>query len=132
MKPQVTAIIESFENDEIEEAVALARIRELTRCEIDGDWLRNYWRSESIEDFVDRLCAEPIRDFERITDAEAVALIAEYLQTQSPGRRDSIETALDRRFGKPTGTVSGLIRQRDVSDPSSILAELKRDTRIYL
>jgi hypothetical protein len=132
MKPQVTAIIESFENGEIAEAVALARIRELTGREIDGDWLRNYWHSESIEDFVDRVCAEPIRDYERITDADALALIAEYLQTQSPGRRDSIEDALDRRFGKPTGTVCGLVHHRDASDPSGILAELKRDTRIYL
>jgi hypothetical protein len=132
MKPQVTAIVESFEKEEIEEAVALARIRDVTGREIDGDWLRNYWRSESIEDFVDRLCAEPIRDFERITDADALALIAEYLQTQSPGRRDSIETALDRRFGKPTGTVSDLVHQRDLSDASAILAEMKRDTRIYL
>ena len=132
MKPQVTAIIASFESDEIQEAVALARIRELTGREIEGDWLRNYWRSESIEDFVDRICTEPIRDFERITDTEALALIAEYLETQSPGRRDSIETALDRRFGKPTGTVSDLIHHRDLSDPSGVLAELKRDTRIYL
>jgi hypothetical protein len=132
MKPQVTAIIEAFEDDEIEEAVALARIHEVIGREIDGYWLRNYWRSESIGDFVDRLCAEPIRDFERITDTEALALIAEYLQTQSPGRRESIETALDRKFGKPTGAVSELVHHRNVSDPSSILAELKRDTRIYL
>ena len=132
MKPQVTAIIESFESEEIREVVALARIRELTGRDIDGDWLRNYWRSESIEDFVDRVCAEPIRDYERLTDADALALIAEYLLTQSPGRRDSIEEALDRRFGKPTGTISDLVFQRDLSDPSSILEELKRDTRIYL
>lgn len=132
MKPQVTAVIESLENEEITEAVALARIRELTGRDVDADWLRNYWRSESIEDFVDRLCTEPIRDYERITDTEALALIAEYLQTQSPGRGDSIETALCRRFGKPAGTVSDLIFQRDLSDPSRILEELKRDTRIYL
>jgi hypothetical protein len=132
MKPQVTAIIESFEKGEVEEAVALARIRELTGREIDGDWLRNYWRSESIEDFVDRLCAEPIRDYDRITDAEALVLISEYLQTDSPGRRDSIETALDRRFGKPSGTISGLVFQRDLSDSRTILDELKRDTKIYL
>lgn len=132
MKPQVTAIIESFEKAQIEEAVALARIRDITGREIDGNWLRNYWRSESIQDFVDRICAEPIHDVERITDSEALALIAEYLQTQSPGRRDSIETALDRRFGKPTGTISDLVFQRDLSDASSILEELKRDSRIYL
>jgi len=132
MKSQVTAIIESFENEEIEKAVALARILDITGREIEGDWLRNYWRSESIEDFADRLCAEPIRDFERITDSEALALIAEYLQAQSPGRRESIETALDRRFGKPSGTVRGLVYHRDITDPSRVLKELKRDTRIYL
>ena len=48
------------------------------------------------------------------------------------GVRDSIETALDRRFGKPTGTISDLIFQRDLSEPSRILEELKRDTKIYL
>ena len=73
-----------------------------------------------------------IRDFDRITDTEALALISEYLQTESPGRRDSIEAALDRRFGKPTGTICGLVFQRDLSDPKQILEELKRDTRIYL
>ncbi|MEZ5427257.1 MAG: hypothetical protein R2747_13390 [Pyrinomonadaceae bacterium] len=132
MKLQVTAIVESFEREEITEVVALARIRKLTGRGIDGDWLRNYWRSESVEDFVDRLCAEPIRDWERITDEEALALMAEYLETQSPGRRDSIEEALDRRFGKPAGTLSDLVFQRDFSDPDSILEELRRDTRIYL
>jgi hypothetical protein len=132
MKPKVTAIIASFEKNEIDEAVALTRIRDLTGREIAGDWLRNYWRSESIEDFVDRLCAEPIRDVQRITDADALGLITEYLQTPSPGRRGSIETALERRYGKPNGTVCDLVDHRNVSDPSIILAELKRDTRIYL
>ncbi len=132
MKQQITAIIERFEEGAITEAVALARLKELTGRDVDGDWLRNYWRSESMEDFVDRLCAEPIRDYQRITDADALALIAEYLQTDSPGRRDSIEDALDRRYGKSHGTVSDLVFQRGLTEPSKILEELKKDTRIYL
>jgi len=132
MKPLVKTIVENFENKTITEAVALARLRELTGRDVDGDWLRNYWRAESLEDFVDRLCAEPIRDYDRITDTDALDLIAEYLQTDSPGRRDSIEEALGRRFGKPTGTVSGLVFLRGLTDRSGILQELKKDTRIYL
>jgi hypothetical protein len=132
MTAQVTAIIESFEHSAITEAVALEKLREITGRDIDGDWLRNYWRSESMEDFVDRLCAKPIRDCERITDSDALELIAEDLATNSPGRRDSIEAALDRRFGKPTGTVSDIVFQRGLSEPSLILEDLKKDSRIYL
>ena len=132
MKPLVKTIVENFENKTITEAVALARLRELTGRDVDGDWLRNYWRAESLEDFVDRLCAEPIRDYDRITDTDALDLIAEYLQTDSPGRRYSIEEALHRRFGKPTGTVSGHVFLRGLTDRSGILQELKKDTRIYL
>ena len=132
MKHHVIAIIESFEQGTVPEAFALARLQEVTGRTVDSDWLRNYWRSESREDFVDRLCAEAIPDCERITDSDALALIAEYLQTDSPGRRDSIEAALDRRYGKPIGTVSDLVFQRDLSVPGRILEELKKDTRIYL
>jgi hypothetical protein len=132
MKERVTAIIESFENGSITESAAVTALRELTGKEVDGSWLRNYWRSEDLEDFVGRLCAESIANWERITDSDAVVLIAEYLETQSRGRQDSIEEALGRRYGKSTGTLSDLVFQRGLSDPSAILAELKKDTRIYL
>lgn len=132
MKSHVTAIIESFEAEEITEAEALAKLKEATGRVVDAGWLRHYWRSESLEDFVDRLCARPIAGWQELTDSDAMALIAEYFQTESQGRRDSIEEALDRRFGKPTGTLSDLIHQRDISEPGRILEELKRDTRIYL
>lgn len=132
MKQQVTEIIQSFEKGAMTEAAALARLNEVTGREVDGDWLRNYWRSESLGDFVERLCAEPIRDYQRITDVDALALIEEYLLTDNPGRRDSIEEALDRRYGKPRGTMNDLVFQHDLSEPSQVLEELKRDTRIYL
>jgi hypothetical protein len=132
MKEQVTAIIESFEAGSIPEGVALARLEDLTGNKIDGDWLRNYWRSESIEDFVDRLFAEPVADWERITDTGAMALIAEFLRTESPGRRDSIDAALAKRYGKPIGAVVQLVFRRGLSEPNEILNQLRKDTRIYL
>lgn len=132
MKSQITAIIEGFERGEIPEHVAIANLRELTGREVATDWLRNYWRSESLQDFVDRICAEPIQDCTIIADKEALDLIAEYLQTTSPGRRDRIEAALEFRFGKPSGTVSDLVYQRDLSEPGKILDELKKDARIFL
>ncbi|MBE7501236.1 MAG: hypothetical protein HS113_13205 [Verrucomicrobiales bacterium] len=132
MKAHVTAIVESFEAEEITEAEALAKLQEITGRVVDAGWLRHYWNSQSLRDFVDRLCAGPIADWQQLTDDDAIRLIAEYFQTESPGRRDSVEDALDRRFGKPTGTLRDLIHQRDMSEPATILEELKRDTRIYL
>lgn len=132
MKAHVTAVIESFEAEEITEAEALAKLHEVTGRVVDPGWLRHYWNSESLEEFVDRLSASPIGDWQELTDDDAIRLIAEYFKTESRGRRDSIEEALDRRFGKPTGTLSELIHQRDISEPARILEELKRDTRIYL
>jgi hypothetical protein len=32
-----------------------------------------------MQDFVDRLCVEPIRDYQPITEVDALGLIAEYL-----------------------------------------------------
>lgn len=132
MKNQVAEIIESLESGIVTDAAAVAKLEQVTGRQIDLDWLRNYWHSESREDFVDRLCAEPITNYEQLTDSDALALIADYLQTDSPGRRGSIEAALHRRYGKPAGMLSDFVFQRNVSDPACILRELKKDTRIYL
>ncbi|HEX7861108.1 MAG TPA: hypothetical protein VF773_12315 [Verrucomicrobiae bacterium] len=132
LKTQVTAVVESFEDEAITEAEALTQIRELTGKQIDGDWLRTYWGSESLEVFVERLCAQEIPNYSLITDSVAIDLITEFLQTKSQGRRDSIDEALTRRFGKPIGTLRHLVFKQEPADPNAILNELKRDTRIYL
>ena len=132
LKTQVAAVVESFEDETITEAEALTQIRELTGEQIDGDWLRTYWGSESLEQFVERLCSKEIPNYSLITDTVAIELITEFLKTKSQGRRDRLDEALARRFGKPGGTLRQLVCKQDMSDPNAILNELKRDTRIYL
>ena len=123
MKPRVTAVIESLVNGVVPEAEALAALQEITGRPVDPDWLRHYGASESLEDLVDRLCAVPIEDWEQITEIAALGLIGEYLETASPGRRDSIELALDRRFGKPSGTLSDLVYQIGFQSQSRFSAD---------
>ena len=132
MKSNVKAVIESFESGLISESQAFTKLKELTGRDVDSGWLKNYWRSESLDEFVDRLSAEPIKNCEQISDSEALNLIAEFLNTNSPGRRDRIEEALDCRFGKPHGTICELVFQGEQTEPERILDLLKADTRIYL
>lgn len=132
MKQQVAEILDLFEKGAITSATAITQIEATTGRHIDEQVLCNYWRSESKDDFVDRLCAEPIKSFAQLTDSETVDLISEFLTTKSPGRRDAIDTALNRRYAKPTGTLIGLVFHKGLSTPEEILAELKKETRILL
>lgn len=125
-------IVKSFESGKLSEMEALSQLKDVTGRTIDSDWLKNYWRAESIDDFVDRLCALPINNWQTITEMEAEKLIVEYLNTPSPGRRDSIETALERRFRKAKGTLNDLVFQKDFDDLKRILDELRKDASIYL
>lgn len=86
MKEHATQIVQRYEEGAITDMEAAAKLQELTGREVHLDWLREYWRSESMEEFVDRLCAEPIRDWAQITDVSALDLIAEFIATESPGR----------------------------------------------
>lgn len=132
MKQQVAEILNLFEKGAITSAAAITQIEVATGRHIDEHVLHNYWRSQSKDEFIDRLCVEPINNFAQLTDSESLDLISEFLTTKSPGRRDMIDAALVRRYGKPTGTLIELVFQNDLSTPEKILAELKRETRIFL
>jgi hypothetical protein len=132
VKSTAREIIEHFEAGRIAEGEALARLETLTGRAVEAGWLREYWRSESIDDFVDRLCAEPIANWQTLTEDEVEALIAEFIAGASPGRRDQIEDAIEKRFRKSPGVLIDLVDQKQPSDPKEILRELKKDTVIYL
>ena len=132
MKDIAVGVIRRFEAGDQPENDALERLRALTGRKVDPDWLRNYWRSESKEDFVDRLCSKPIESWQMLTESEAEALISEHLKTSSPGRRDSIEAAIDRRFKRPNGTLNDLVFQKNLGDPKKNLDEIEKAETVQL
>jgi len=132
MENEVKTIIEDLERGAMPEGIALSELRRITGRDIDPDWLRNYWRSESLDEFVDRLCAPPITDWQKLDDEAALLLISEMMATNSPGRRDSIDDALSKRYGKPHGYLMDLVCYKNLSSLKMIMQELKKDTKIYL
>jgi len=126
-------IIADFEDRKIDRATATSLIHNLTGETIDIGYLSEYWASESLDTFVDKLLMEDISDWQEIDDARAIELIDEIKTNLT---RDAIiirnSTALERRYSKPEGTVANIIFHDDTKGPREILQELKKETRIFL
>lgn len=130
---KIKAIILSFENNEISLETALKSLLEETHKEVKEYELLNYWRSESIDDYVNRLIAEPVSDWEGINDEKALVLIKEIVD--NIGNDAILEVngqALEKRFSKPTGTISDWIFQDDIVDSNAILKLLKEKSTFLL
>lgn len=125
-------IIADFEDRKIDGQVAIDAIKQLTGETVDIGYLTEYWSSESLDTFIEKLLVEHITDWQNIDDQRAIDLI---IEIQNNVTRQGIllrnATALERRYGKSTGTVINKIFNDD-QDPASILKELKKETRIFL
>lgn len=126
-------IINDFENHIIKGQEAIELIQDLTGKLIDIGYLSEYWASEDLDMFVKKLLTEPITNWNEIDDKKAIELINEIVINVTD---DSIiqrnSTALEKRYGKPTGTVVSKIFHQNINDPKKLLDELKKDTRILL
>lgn len=131
MKKAVQEVIESFEKQLILINDALDRIESLTGKRIDADTLENYWRSGSIETFVDRLCTGEIQDWQSIDDSTAIKLIEEIGNAfGNEAIIDRNQTALARRYEKSEAELNDLLMTG--MDAADILMELKKDSRVFL
>ena len=99
---------------------------------IDRDHLKNYWRSESLEDFAEILATRPIDNYEKITSETATKLIEEALL--EPGGAIFLRNAeaLEKRYRKTEGFLTDHVFQEDIDDLTQILSRLKEDTAIKL
>lgn len=126
-------IINDFENHKLKGQTAISQIQELTGEIIDIGYLSEYWASESLDSFVKKLLIEHITEWTKIDDSRAIELIEEIKRNASD---DAIvlrnSSALEKRYGKPSGTVSEIMFQDDIDDSMKILEELKREKRIFL
>ena len=130
-KDEIIRVVREYEQGKRGTNETIKMIFEISGHEVDRDYLDNYWRSESLEDFAGFLAIEEIRDWEGIDDSRALVLIREMLSdpTNDPVIfRNSV--ALERRFNKPEGKIIHLIFEEDMTDPEQLLSEIKKNTTI--
>jgi hypothetical protein len=126
-------IIEDFESRKVDGKVTIDLIKDLTGETVDIGYLSEYWTSDSLDTFVEKLLVEHIVDWQLIDDRRAIELIIEIQENPSKeGLLIRNSTALERRYGKSSGTVIGKIFNTDIQDAKMILDELKKDTRIFM
>lgn len=129
----VKSIITDFESNKILLEKALELIFEITKKKLTKYELTNYWRSENIDEYVNRLIASSIIDWKEIDDQRALNLIQEILDNIGD---DSIlevnSEALEKRYSKAKGTITDWIFQNDVFNASKILELLKEETTFLL
>ena len=132
-KAQLKGVLDAFENGKADLQLTLTRINQLTGKNIDAHEIIEYWSYTSLDELCDRLLAEPIVHWETIDDDKALLLIEEILDNTTNDviiNRNS--DALEKKYIKATGFISELIMLSDITDRFEILAQLKKDTTIYL
>lgn len=131
LEKKIEVIIKKFEAENLSLKETQEKIISLTGKKVDQYSLENYWKGESLEEFVKTICIKKIEDWESIDDERAVALISEIIKNPSSAILSRNGEALEIRYSKPSGTVSDLIFWNDYT-PVEILKELKVDTIIKL
>jgi len=131
-KETLRKIIHNFEKGIINSDDAINQIYTETLIKVDKYRLQNYWRAETIDQFIDSITYDEYKDWESITDEIALKLLGEIID--NPGDDGILNTnseALEKRYRKPTGTISDLIFN-DGYKNKEILSQLKIDTVTYL
>jgi hypothetical protein len=130
---KVRQLIVDFENGKISSDSALSEINELANVDLDLSWLYSYNSSIDLEMFVRILTIEPIVDWKEIDDKRAIEIINEALGSIGDDAilQRNFE-ALEKKYSKPTGALSGWIFQNDIMDSNELLQLLKKNTSIAL
>ena len=132
MQNDVVTIVKRFESGEVDFESTQKSLEELTGKIIDRDHLKNYWRSESLEDFAEILATRPIDNYEEITSETATKLIEEALLEPRGAVFLRNAEALEKRYQKTEGFLTDLVFQEGIDDLTQILSRLKEDTVIKL
>jgi len=127
-KEKLRIVIGDFEKGKITAEKAIDLIYDISSLRIDELRLKNYWRSESIEELINSLSYEVYKDWADIDDSIAMQLLKEIkgnIGDDSILARNS--EALEKRYRKASGTVRELIFHNDYEN-KEILSRLKIDT----
>ncbi|WP_299527084.1 hypothetical protein [Winogradskyella sp.] len=133
MEEKLESVIKDYEDDKISTDFALQKIHKISHKRISAYELDNYWKSKSLEDFIKQLAFKPIEDWALIEDNQAIHMINVILKNLD---RDELIAeygeALEKRYRKPSGTLSDLIFYDDLNNAELILKKLKTDTSTRL
>lgn len=132
MEEKLKDLILNYENGTRTTEEVLKEINKIANIEIDSYYLDNYWRSQSLEEFCRYLSTPSYEDISIIDDNLAMEMIKEIVDNVTDVQvftRNS--EALEKKYNKPSGTLSDLIFQEDL-DVVEILNRLKKDTVIRL
>lgn len=132
-KDKIKSLTLQFENKEITLEFALKEINAISTIKIDEYDLQNYWTSKDLEDFINEITTVQITNWQEIDDNKAKKLITEIKENITNNAiviRNM--TALEKKYKKPTGTISDWIFYDDITDSEQILKLLKQDTTIRL
>jgi hypothetical protein len=130
---ELKTVIRDYERGKQNEQLTLEKIKQLTGKDVAGAEIRGYSSYICLDDFCINLLTEPINDWAGIDDERALLLLREILANVT---KDNIvhrnSEALEKRYRKSEGFISGLIFYEDITDEQALLALLKKDTTIYL
>lgn len=130
---KIKNLVLHFEDGEISLEECISRINEIGIRPIVKYELLNYWRAEDLDNFVSKISADAIADWEEITDERALGMIEEVMDNPSKdGLLMKNSEALEKRYQKTEGTLIDLIFHKELNTPESVLKALKQDTTIYL
>ncbi|MDJ1473604.1 hypothetical protein QNI19_07445 [Cytophagaceae bacterium DM2B3-1] len=129
---ELRQVIADYENDRVSYDFAKTAIYKITGKWVDKYELNHYWHSESLDSFIERLLLEPIADWAQIDDDRAISLLDELFRNlENNAIVDRNMEALEKRYGKPSGTIVDLVFHENLQS-YEILEMLKKDTRIVL
>jgi hypothetical protein len=129
----VKKLVQDYEANILTAEQAVEEINKLSVKPVDIEWLMSYWNAIDMDEFVELLTLPEIQNWNELTDEESIEIIKEAISfgTSNAVFQRNAE-ALEKRYRKPEGTLSGFVHQDDNPDPNEILKLLKKDTTFYL
>lgn len=130
----VKRLIKDFEDSLLNIEELQSEIKKIINKKVDEYALINYWRSETLDNFVAKLLADTTFDSSKsLLDSDSILLIQEILDNVHDDIViDKNSRILEFNYSKPSGVVSDWIFEEDITDSAIILKKLKENNSLLL
>jgi len=130
---KIKNLIVDFENEQITLKYALIEINKLSFKDITKIDLVSYSGYTTLHNFINSLIVVSIKNWNEIDDHKAIYLIDEILcNLNNDVVIDKNSEALEKRYKKPTGTITDWIFYQEITEKMELLKKLKTNDIIQL